>query len=65
MDHQGINDEFHQVFQKIYSKQKVEGSYEALQEFLDSGGETKPLEYLKSKALTNEVSKKNRKRNPS
>ena len=53
-DRQGINDEFHQAFQKIYSKQEVEDSSEAIQEFLDSGGDTKPSEYLKSKALTNE-----------
>ena len=38
------NDEFHQTFQKIYSKQEVEDSSEAIQEFLDSGGYTKPLE---------------------
>ena len=55
-DRQGINDEFHQAFQKIYSKQEVEDSPEAIQEFLDSGGDTKPSEYLKSKALTNEES---------
>ena len=55
-DRQGINDEFHQAFQKIYSKQDVEDSSEAVQEFHDSGGDTRPLEYLKSKALTNEES---------
>ena len=33
-DRQGINDEFHQAFQKIYSKQEVEDSSEAIQEFL-------------------------------
>ena len=54
---QGINDEFHQAFQKIYSKQDVGDSSEAVQEFLDSGGDTRPSEYLKSKALTNEESK--------
>ena len=54
---QGINDEFHQAFQKIYSKQDVEDISEAIQEFLDSGGYTRPSEYLKSKALTNEESK--------
>ena len=51
-DRQGINDEFHQAFQKIYNKQDVEDSSEAIQEFLDSGGDPKPSEYLKSKALT-------------
>ena len=39
-DRQGINDEFHQAFQKIYSKQDVEDSSEAIQEFLDSFGDT-------------------------
>ena len=51
-DRQGINDELHQAFQKIYSKQEVEDIYEAIQEFLDRCGGTKPSEYLKSKALT-------------
>ena len=55
-DRQGINDEFHQAFQKIYSKQDVEDISEAIQEFLYSGGDTRPSEYLKSKALTNEES---------
>ena len=55
-DRQGINDEFHQAFQKIYNKQDVEDSSEAIQEFLDTGGDTKPSEYLKSKALTNQES---------
>merc|ERR1711872_1147534 len=41
-DRQGINDEFHQAFQKIYSKQEVDDSSEAIQEFLDSGGDTRP-----------------------
>ena len=45
---------FHKALQMIYSKQEVEDSSEAIQEFLDSGGETKPSEYLKSKALTDE-----------
>ena len=30
---------------------------EVIQEFLDSGGDTKPSEYLKSKALTDEQNK--------
>ena len=55
-DRQGINDEFHQAFQKIYSKQEVEDSPEAIQEFLDSGGDAQPSEYLNSKALTKEES---------
>ena len=35
---QSIDDEFHKAFQKIYNKQEVEDSSEAVQEFLDSGG---------------------------
>ena len=53
-DRQGISHEFHQAFQKIYIEQDVEDSSEAIQEFLDSGGDTRPSEYLKSKALTEE-----------
>ena len=53
-DRQDINDEFHQAFQKVYSKQNVEDSSKAIHEFLDSGGDTKPSEYLKSKSLNNE-----------
>ena len=55
-DRQGINNEFHQAFQKIYSKLDVEDSSEAIQEFLDSGADTKPSEHLKSIALINEES---------
>ena len=56
-DHQGINNEFHHAFQKIYnSKQDVEDNSEAIQDFVDSGGDTKPSEYLKSKALPVEES---------
>ena len=55
-DHQGINDDFHQAFQKIYSKLDFENSSAVIQEFLDSGRNTKPSEYLKSKALTDEES---------
>ena len=51
---QSINDEFYQEFQKIYSKQEVEDSSEAILDFFDWGGVIKPLEYLKSEALTNE-----------
>ena len=56
-DRQSINHEFHKTFQKIYSKQEVEDNSEAIQEFLDSGGDTNPSEYLESKALTIEESK--------
>ena len=45
---------------KIYSKLDVDDSSEAIQEFLDSGGDTKPSENLKSKALTEKESKKHR-----
>merc|ERR1711872_1075772 len=56
-ERQGINDEFHQAFQKIYSRQEVDDSSEAIQDFLDSSGDTRPSEYLNSKALTNKESK--------
>ena len=36
-DRQGINEEFHKSFQKIYAKQDVNDSSEAIQEILDSG----------------------------
>ena len=55
-DRQGINDEFQQVFQKVYSKQDIEDSLGVIQEFVNSSGDTMPLEYLKSKALTNQES---------
>ena len=55
-DLQSITNEFHSAFQKNYSKQDVDGSSEAVQEFLDSGGDTKPSKYLKSKILTDEES---------
>lgn len=42
--------------EKFSSKQDVEDSSEAIQECLDSGGDTKPSEYLKSKDLNNEES---------
>lgn len=51
-----ITNEFHQAFQKLYSKRDVDDSSEAIQYFLDSVGETKPSEYLKSKSLTKEES---------
>ena len=41
-DCQSINDEFHRAFQKLYNKQEVEDSFEAIQEFLYSGGDNKP-----------------------
>ena len=53
--HHSINNEFHSANKKIYSKQDVDDSSEAIQEFLDSGGNTKHSEYLKFKALTNEL----------
>ena len=53
-DHQGINNKFHKAFQKIYSKQDVDDSSEAIQDFLDSGNDTKPSEYLTNRTLTNE-----------
>ena len=42
MDHQSIDDKFHNAFKNIYIKKKVEDSFEAIQEFLDSGSDTKP-----------------------
>ena len=53
-DHQGINDEFHKAFQKIYAKQNVDDSSEAIQNFLDSVNDTMPSEYLTNRTLTNE-----------
>ena len=44
------------AFQKIYSKQNVDDSSEAFKKFLDSLGDTKRSEYLKSKVLTDEES---------
>ena len=52
-DWQGINDEFNQAFQKIYSNQYIED----IAEFFDSGTDTKPSEFLKSKALTDKKAK--------
>ena len=53
MSRQGINDEFHRVFQKIYAKQEnVDDSTEAIQEFLDSGNDTRPSEYITNIALS-------------
>ena len=46
-DRKGINDEFHQAFQKIYSKQDVGDSSEVIKEFLESGGDTKPSKLLR------------------
>ena len=53
-DHQGINEEFHKAFQKLFNKQDVDDSSETIQEFLDYSGNTKPSEYLKSKVLADE-----------
>ena len=49
---QDINDEFHNVFQKIYAKQEnVDDSSEAIQDFLSSGNDTKPSEHIINIAL--------------
>ena len=55
-DREGISQEFHQAFTQIYKKQDVEDNAEAIQGFLESGGDTKPMEYLRSKALTQKES---------
>ena len=57
-DREGISQEFHQAFTQIYKKQDVDDSAEAIQAFLESGGDTKPVEYLRSKALTQDESNK-------
>ena len=57
-DREGISQEFHQAFTQIYKKQDVDDSEEAIQAFLESGGDTKPVEYLRSKALTQDESNK-------
>ena len=52
-DRQGINDEFHRAFQKICAKQdNVDDSSEAIQDFLDSGNDTRPSEYITNIALS-------------
>ena len=43
-------------FQKIYSKQNVDNSSEAIQEFFESCGHTEPSGCLKSKVLADEES---------
>ena len=53
-DCQWINDEFHKAFQKIYAKQDVDDSSEAIQDFLDSGNDKKPSEYLANRTFINE-----------
>ena len=55
-DREGISQEFHQTFTQIYKKQNVEDNAEATEEFLGSGGDTKPMEFLQSKGLTQEES---------
>ena len=50
-DRESIDNAFYSTFQKIYSRQDVDDSSEAIQEFLDSDGDTKPSEYLNSKVL--------------
>ena len=52
-DRQGINDEFHRAFQKIYAKQEnVDDSTEAIQDFLNSGDDTLPSAYISNIALS-------------
>ena len=52
-DRQGINDEFHRAFQKIYARQEtVDDSTEAIQDFLNSGNDTLPSEYISNIALS-------------
>ena len=52
-DRQGINDEFHRAFQKIYAKQEnVDDSSEAIQDFLNSGNDTMPSVYISNVALS-------------
>ena len=51
-----ISPEFHQAFKQIYKQQNVENNSEAIQEFLETSGDTKQMEYLRSKALTEEES---------
>ena len=64
-DRQGINDEFHQAFQKIYSKQEVDDSPEAIQDFQDSGGDNRPSEYLNSKASPTKKARAWKEKSPS
>ena len=52
MDQQGVNEEFHEAFQKINRKRDVDDSSEAIEEFLDSDDD------LNSKVLTEEESNK-------
>ena len=52
-DHQGITDEIHKAFQKIYAKQEnVDDSTEAIQDFLGSGNDTEPSEHIINIALS-------------
>ena len=53
-DRQGINEEFYKAFQKIYAKQNVDDSSEAIQDFLRSGNDTLPSEQLANRTLTDE-----------
>ena len=45
----GISPEFHQTFTQIYKQQNVKNNAEAIQEFLETGVDTKPMEYLGSR----------------
>ena len=60
-----MDDQFHKVFQKIYNKQDVDDSSEAIKECLDSCGDIKPSKYLKSKALIDKKKKRNERWNHS
>ena len=53
-DRQGINEEFHKAFQKIYAKQNVDDSSEAIQDLLGSGNDALPSEQLANRTLTDE-----------
>ena len=44
MNQQGFNKKFQKTFHEIYSKQDVDGSFEAIMDFLDSCGNILPLE---------------------
>ena len=57
-DRQGINDEFYSVFQAIVNKQDINESPKTIKEFLDSDGDTQPMEFLKTKVLVDDKSEK-------
>ena len=53
-DHQEKNEEFHKAFQIIYAKHDVDDNSEAIQDFLDSGNNSRSSEYLSNRTLTDE-----------